>query len=158
MSWSTGALVSLPIFLPNVIWWLWPPREIQAAQSAPAGTREAWLARLESLARAAALTAPFFRPLVIGTAVDRVALVVMAAVWCVYAIGWMRYLASGRTVTALYAPMFGLPVPMAVAPAIYFAAASVVLHSPWLAAAAALLALTHIPLSLRRWQRLSRSK
>jgi hypothetical protein len=54
----------------------------------------------------------------------------------------------------LYAPLMGLPLPMAVSPIAYFLAASVFLNSGFLGAFAVVLAIGHIYVSQVELQRL----
>ncbi|MDL5353175.1 hypothetical protein [Microbacterium sp. zg-YB36] len=71
----------------------------------------------------------------------------LAALAAYYAL-WGRYLAGGRSGTALYRPLWGLPVPMAIFPVTVFLAASVWLSNGWLALSAVILAAGHIPAAL----------
>jgi hypothetical protein len=57
---------------------------------------------------------------------------------------------GGRHLALLYAPLWGLPVPMAVAPVAAFSMGALVLHSVPLGIAALVLGVSHVPLSLQR--------
>lgn len=61
-----------------------------------------------------------------------------------YYSGWIRYFAKGRRYPLLFAPLLGIPLPMAVGPVTYFLAASFFLRSPALCGAAVLLGIGHI--------------
>ena len=60
----------------------------------------------------------------------------MALSLALYYAGWARYFASGRRRAVLYRPLLGIPIPLAVSPVVYFAAASTLLDSIPLAVAA----------------------
>lgn len=61
---------------------------------------------------------------------------------------WVRYVATGRRIEALYASLGPIPVPMALFPVAAFLCAAGWLGSWWIALAATILAIGHIPLSL----------
>lgn len=75
-------------------------------------------------------------------------LVLVAAAVAAYWALWGRYLTSGRTVAALYGPLWRVPVPMAILPVVAFAASAAWLSNGWIALAAAVLAAGHIPASV----------
>ncbi|MBI4886266.1 MAG: hypothetical protein HY824_04180 [Acidobacteria bacterium] len=108
---------------------------------------------IEQVARLGVFSVPFFYTFAPLHPIEGTALIVLVAALGVYYLCWFRYFARGRGSRLLYQPLWGVPVPMAVSPVIYFAAASVVLHAIWLAAATVLLSLSHIPLSYREARR-----
>ena len=61
---------------------------------------------------------------------------------------WGRYVLKGRDVADLYAPIAGVPVPMALLPVGVFLAAAFWLADPWVALGACVLAVGHVPVSL----------
>jgi len=61
---------------------------------------------------------------------------------------WGRYLRRGRSGPALYAPLWRIPVPMAILPVAVFLASAAWLGNAWLAGAAVMLAAGHIPAAL----------
>lgn len=61
---------------------------------------------------------------------------------------WIRYLAGGRRLAFLYAPVWHVPVPMAILPVAVFLCAAAWLGNAWIAGSAALLAAGHIPVAL----------
>jgi hypothetical protein len=150
-----GALISVAALIPNVVWAVLPPSDLPAPGQIVAARQPRALVWIEQVARVGVFTAPFFysaRPL---NLIERTASVVLLAALGVYYLCWFRYFAGGRCVWLLYQPLWGVPVPMAVTPVVYFAAASVVLHATSLAAAAVALSLSHIPLSFREARRLT---
>lgn len=140
-----GTALSLVILLPNLLLLFWPPRhplpDIQTHWA---------LTGLERAGQALCLVLP-------ALTATRSALdgwfVAAAAFVGVYYLLWVRYLATGREVGALYRPLGPIPVPMAVFPVLAFAAGAGWLGSWPLACGTAILALGHVPLA---W-RLSRS-
>ena len=69
-----------------------------------------------------------------------------------YYAGWLRYLRQGRSFALLFQPLLHIPMPMAVAPIVYFCAASIALHSGWLLLATVLLTIGHLYVSNLSWQ------
>ena len=80
----------------------------------------------------------------------------MAVALALYYGGWLRFFAGGRAYALYFASMLGLPIPMAIAPIVYFLAAGALLRSPLLAAAAFVLAVGHIPITAGEKRRLER--
>ncbi len=62
---------------------------------------------------------------------------------------WGRY-ARLRTPAALFGPVRGIPVPMAILPVAAFLSCAMLLSNPWITVAAVVLASGHIPVSLLR--------
>lgn len=98
-----------------------------------------WLSRLRPLIftlleRAGQITC-LMMPILFGRLISAqtlgVSAVLMALCLLVYYGGWVRYFRSGRAFTALFKPWLGIPVPMAVFPALYFLLLGVWLQS-WL--------------------------
>lgn len=58
---------------------------------------------------------------------------------------WGRYLVTGRAGAALYRPLWRVPVPMAVVPVLVFLGTAAWLGNGWIAAAAAIFAIGHVP-------------
>lgn len=134
-------LVSLVVLAPNLLLLPFPPREGLPTVHVPA-----ILTVLERAGQALCLVVPAITapgPVVWGWSV------VVTAAAAGYLGLWARYLATGRRVRALYSPVAGVPVPLAIAPVIVFLATAAWLSNPWVAAAAVILAAGHIPASLR---------
>lgn len=147
-----GGLITLAVLLPNLLILLFPPREVPP-QSAQQDNRYRVMKIVERLGQAGTFLIPFFYPLppLRESSVD--ALAVMALALLFYYSGWVRYLSKGHRFVLLYAPFLTVPLPMAVAPIIYFAAAAVFLGSWPLAGAALVLAVGHIYISDQAWKR-----
>jgi hypothetical protein len=147
-----GGIVTLAILLPNILFLLLPPREAPA-EHREKDSRFGKIEIIERIGQAGVFLIPFFYPLpaLRETSVD--ALAVMVLVLLFYYSGWVRYATKGHRFLLLYAPFLGVPLPMAISPIVYFAAAAVFLGSWPLAAATVLLAAGHIPVSYAAWNR-----
>lgn len=132
-----------------------PPSDLPATRKVVAADRPRTLAWIEQVARISVFAVPLFYSVRPPNLIEGTASVVLLAALGVYYLCWFRYFTRGRCAWLLYQPLWGVPVPMAVTPVIYFAAASVVVHSTWLAAATLALSLSHIPLSRREARRLT---
>ncbi len=148
-----GGLISVAALIPNIVWAFLPPSDVQGPGKEGAAEPSRALALIEQVARLAVVGVPFLSTVAPLQPIERAALIVSLGALGVYYFCWFRYFARGRRIQLLYQPLWGVPVPMAVSPVVYFAAASVVLHSIWLAAATVLLSLSHIPLSYREARR-----
>lgn len=60
---------------------------------------------------------------------------------------WARYLSTGRDGVTLYRPWWVVPVPMAILPVVVYLSTAAWLSNPWIALAALVLAVGHIPAS-----------
>jgi hypothetical protein len=153
-----GGVLSLAVLLPNVVWMLLPPLDApKASNDVSRAWRRQALEWLEGASRGLVFAIPIFCDIDLRGPGETIATVVLGVALAFYYAAWVRYFTGGRQMRALYAPLLGVPVPLAVAPAVYFGAASVLLHSAPLAVAALALAVSHIPLSRHRARRLSRS-
>lgn len=135
-----GAAVSLMILAPNAILLVFRPVDT------PPPTRPPRLLMwIERAGQALCLVVPALTGHQPGGPWWSVPLFACAAVY----IGlWGRYVATGRRIAALYAPLGPIPVPMALFPVAAFLCAAGWLGSWWIALAATILAIGHIPLSL----------
>lgn len=135
-----GLAVALAILLPNLLLIWFPPAEPWPAVRVP------WLlTAFERAGQALCLVVPAITvpgPLVWWW------LVAVAAAIAGYYGSWVRYLVRGRSPRALYGPIGPVPVPMAILPVAAFLTAAAWLSNPWLAAAAVVLGVGHIPASV----------
>lgn len=145
----TGGLVSILILVPNLLWMLFPPLDPPQGGTSSSTLAYKLLEVMEWVGRIGVFVIPFFYRLEITSTVQVAALAVMALALLVYYAGWVRYFSRNRQYALLFQPMFGLPVPLAVSPTVYFAAASVLFGSWYLALATAVLGVAHLTISLR---------
>ena len=146
-----GWLVPIPIALPNLAWVLFPARSAPAPSVPESPAFPRVLVVIEALGRVAVFVIPFFLHVFVRGALEALVLVVAAVALIVYWLGWLRYFTRGRLPSLLLAPLGGLPVPLAVAPVVYFLAFSLLARSPLFAAVSAAFGLAHVSLSMKRW-------
>lgn len=152
-----GWAVLLPILLPNLLLVVLParPGEPAGASIGPDGLRrtsrgDVILGAVENVTRIAVLVPALFLRLTIASprawAWSAVAALAVAA----YYGAWARFFVRGRGPWLLYRSLGRLPVPLAVAPVVYFAAAAGVARSSLYAAVVIAFGCAHIRMSLRR--------
>lgn len=144
-------LFSLLILLPNLLMIRWNPVNMPNSSEV---SEPPLLVAAERVGQPAVLLIPVFHALQIHTPIEMTALGVMLAALLVYYAGWLRFYRNGRDYRRLFAPLLGIPVPMAVAPVVYFILLAVLLHSPYQLLAAGVFAVGHLPISWRTRQRL----
>ncbi|MHA1935828.1 MAG: hypothetical protein ACW97A_11145 [Candidatus Thorarchaeota archaeon] len=116
-----GILIVAAILIPNFLWMAFPPTTVSKHEE-------------------------FFEPEINGV-FEVVALMMMVLSLVIYYGGWTRYFIRGREYELLFQSLWKIPLPMAVAPIIYFFGAVVILHSLVLLVAVILLALGHLYIS-----------
>lgn len=135
-----GLIVSTLVLAPNLLLLWFPPRGQNVVARVPR-LREG----IERAGQALCLVVPAITlpgPIVWWWLLPGVvALATYCALWC-------RYLAAGREQALLYAALWRIPVPMAVMPVVVFLCAAAWLSNPWIAIAAVVLAVGHIPVAL----------
>lgn len=136
-----GLAVSVAVLLPNLLLVVFPPRPSLPTLHVPAALRWAERAGQALCLTLPALTAP-------GAITPGWAAPTGAAVFGYWML-WMRYLRR-RSPASLFGDLRGVPVPMALLPVSAFLSCALLLGNPWIAAAAALLAIGHIPASMLR--------
>lgn len=136
---ALGLTVGLAVLAPNLLLLVFPPRTPLPAAQVPAP-----LAWIERTGQALCLVVP--AATLPGELVGWWAVPTFAALAGYYAL-WARYLLTGRNGVALYLPWWAIPVPMALLPVMVFLCTSAWLSNPWIALAAAVLAVGHIPAS-----------
>lgn len=144
-------LFSLLILLPNLLLIRWKPVNMPNSSEV---SEPPLLVAAERVGQPAVLLIPVFHALQVRTPIEMTALGVMLAALLVYYAGWLRFYRNGRDYRRLFAPLLGIPVPMAVAPVVYFILLAVLLHSPYQLLAAGVFAVGHLPISWRTRQRL----
>lgn len=136
--------IPLLILLPNLLFLCFPP------QNMPRETKSSSiLSAAEGIGRAGTLAGPLFFPVKIHSGYEVASLIVMLACLGAYYAGWAGYFTGKREYRLLFRPLFGIPVPMAVGPALYFLLSSVILHSFIMALLGVIFAVSHVWNSLR---------
>jgi hypothetical protein len=144
-----GGIISLFVFIRNLLAVFYPP--ISRLVNDPeriSGYIQVMIV-FERIGQIGSFAIPFFYRLKSSSILDVAMLTIMICALVIYYAGWMRYLVQGRNEGLFYKSMFGIPLPMAVMPVIYFFSASVLLGSVWLMMCAILLGVGHITVS---WQ------
>jgi hypothetical protein len=139
-----GGIITLVILLPNLLAVFFPPTTKLADDLQPNETRLRVMTVIERIGQVGSFTIPFFYRLTLGSTTQAVALAIMIGALVLYYAGWIRYLVLGRAEELFYRSLFGIPLPMAVMPVIYYLSASVLLGSAWLMLAAVMLGVGHI--------------
>ena len=117
-------------------------------------SRVRWVQPVEWVGRAAVFIIPVFYRFGLGTAASMLAGEVMLVALAFYYTGWARYFTRGRTPELLYMPLFGMPLPLAVSPVVYFLAASAPMRSVPLAVAAVVFGVAHVAISRFEFERI----
>lgn len=143
-------VIPIVIFLPNFMFFAYPPRNMPAET----GIQENWIYQMtEGIGRIGVLAAPIFSPIHIGNRTEIMATIGMIIFLALYYVGWVRYFIGNREFKLLFTPMMGIPVPLALSPILYFLCASIVLHSIFLLICSVILAIGHIPLSVKTYHK-----
>ena len=152
-----GWLIPLSVLLSSVLMVRFPPTE----RPEDASGVNRWLEALERIEQAGVFVILCLYRIRVQDAMAVVSLVAMTlALVCSY-LGWLRYMQRGQRYALLFAPLWGIPLPMAVMSLIYSGATAALLRSWPLAAAAAVFAIGHLAVrerdrrrttSLARWE------
>lgn len=120
-----GFIIALLVLLPNLILIVFPPRN----PPNPLASTPPFFTILE---RAGQITC-FMLPILFGRRLAEQpigpATVLMAICLLVYYFCWIRFYSGGREFAVLFAPLMGIPIPMAVFPVIYFMLLGILLQS-----------------------------
>jgi hypothetical protein len=127
----SGALVPVLVMLPNIAWMLLPKADEGDATAVPF-----ILTAVENVSRAVALTLPFFYSIERNRRCSMPVMIGMALALAVYYACWIRYFLGGSSPELLAAPFLGIPLPMAVAPAVFLVLSSYLMGSRMFTASA----------------------
>lgn len=142
----SGWWITFAVLAPNALVAFLPPRAVPSRVSRGKHFRTFEL--LERFGQAGC----FITPLLLGSrplSSAPGAFTVMAFILALYYGLWLRYAVSGRRYATLFEPFLGIPVPMAVAPVLYFAASAVAFGSVPLFLASLVLAVGHLYVSVQ---------
>jgi hypothetical protein len=137
-------LITPLLLLPNVLWTLFRPRREPASEAerrAPS-TADRAIALVEGVSRLLVLVLPFTCTAAAADPRPWVATITVA--FGLYDTGWIRYFAGGRRRALLFAPLLGIPLPLAVAPVVMLLGAAALFRSWPLALSAAAFGAAHI--------------
>lgn len=144
-------IVPVAVFLPTLLFFVFPPRNILAPsqmKSNPIYSLAEWIGRL------GVCVLPIFLSIHIDKPHEVLALIGMIVCLLFYYSGWIRFFVRNREFAFLFSPMYGVPIPLAISPILYFLCASVILHSFIYLLSGLILAVGHIPASLNIYRQL----
>lgn len=142
-----GFIVPIAVALPNILFMIFPPTSMPSANTDTKCHFHTLMEVMEKIGQIGSFALPFFYRFHLQRTWDLIGLSVMIACLGFYYLGWARYFSKGRQFALLYNPMLGIPLPMAISPVLCFLAASIILHSPYLAGTAIVLGVGHIYIS-----------
>lgn len=122
-----GFIIPILVLLPNLIFIFFQPRDIPKSLPSPPPV----FTLLERAGQVACFTLPIVFGRLIAAQPPGLPAIGMALCLLIYYGCWVRYYSSGQTFSVLFKPLLGIPVPMAVFPALYFLLLGAWVHS-WL--------------------------
>lgn len=138
-----GILVILLLLLPNVIYLIFPPKNIPENLSSVKGV----FSVLEQTGRITC----FILPIIFGKMISQQEIsylvILMGLCLLIYYICWTSYFVNGRAFYYLFKPLGIIPIPMAVFPLLYLILLGVWLESPVFLISALLFSIGHIAVS-----------
>lgn len=137
-------MIPILVLIPNLIFFRFQPKKVPAKT---AGKSNPLLQIAEVLGRIGVFLLPLLSIIHIEKSYEVIALIVMLISILVYYTGWVRYFRSDREYKWLFAPMLGIPVPLAIGPVTYFLSSSVILHSPYMFVCSLIFGFCHITIS-----------
>ncbi len=136
----TGLIIVLVILAPNLFMMILPPRNVPKNMKSAGAV----LTIVERLGQIGCFVLPVISRDAFNARGFDAWLALMALCIAAYWALWIRYAVKGREFRLLFAPLWLIPVPMAVFPVLAFASAALWARSPWLGIASATLAIGHI--------------
>jgi hypothetical protein len=144
--------ITLIVLLPNLLYLRFPPKHVSSDSDRPKG----WVGIiiLEKIGQIAAFTLVLFWKFSINGIVEVFVFCTMIFCAVIYYICWFRYIKKGQSFKLLYDQFLGVPIPLAIAPVIYFLCAGILLHSWIYIACVLILAVGHVFESLACYKHL----
>jgi hypothetical protein len=139
-------IIPIAVLLPNFLFFVIQPRnspENEHNQINPI------FKIAEGVGRLGVFVLPIFSASHMDRKYEVLALIGMLVFLVFYYSCWIRYFIGNREYLLLFSPILGVPVPLAISPILYFCCASVILHSPLMFLSSLILAVGHIPASLK---------
>lgn len=150
---NNGWILTALLLLPNALYLLLTPSDVPPETDGRRLFKVQVLETIEKLGQIGSFALPLFCAFRFDSAIDVVSFALFCGLMAFYYAGWIRYAAGGRPFRLLFAPMIGVPIPMAVAPVLAIFCASINFHFWPLTVAAVILGVGHIPVSWMEWQR-----
>ncbi len=145
---GVSLIIPALIMVPNLLLLIRPPVD---AASFDFGAKPRLLAFLEMAGRFGVCIIPLFYPVSVQGTLGFFCLGGMLTFLGLSYAGWGRFWRNGRSLVLLYWPLWGVTVPLAVAPALYFILSATLLGSMPMFLAALLFALGHVTICFRRY-------
>jgi hypothetical protein len=136
---KSGALITALVMLPNLMWVLLPHTNPGENSPVPAALNFA-----ENVGRIGILVIPFFYSITLGKRFSTPVLFIAGLALALYYGAWIRYFAGGRTAALMGIPMLGIPLPLAITPAVFLIFSAYILGSWPMLAASVWFGVTHI--------------
>ncbi|QOX62396.1 hypothetical protein FRZ06_02990 [Anoxybacterium hadale] len=139
-----GLIISILAVLPNLMFVVFPPNNL------PKGNIEKphmLFQLLEKLGQGGIMAIPLLFGLSFSGVTGKIALVGMIITLCFYYYCWFRYFKCGNDFRLLFTPIFGIPIPMAFSPIMYFAFTALAMRSLTMTIAVLSFALGHLVVS-----------
>jgi membrane protein implicated in regulation of membrane protease activity len=146
-----GVFITLAVLAPNVLMLTNPPQGVPPKAQVSKKGAFRWFELAERIGQVGVFIIPLGYALAPAAPWQWASVAVMVAALAFYYACWIRYARKRFRFRWLFEPMLGVPVPMAAAPVVYFAAASLALWSWPLAAASAIFAVGHLYVSWFTW-------
>lgn len=151
-----GWVLSLAALGPNVILFVVPATKVPAPLPAGSAPRLRYILPVERLGQAGAFLIALVATAEVNSPAQWAAVAVMALSLLLYYGTIERYLVRARAYASLFEPLLGIPLPMVVAPTVYFLALSALLPSWPLAACALMFGIGHAYTGRLGLQRIAR--
>jgi hypothetical protein len=147
-----GIAISAAVAAPNLLLLTATPTDLPLKRQVARGGAYHRMELVERVGQIATFAVPLWFKFDLSGWLNWTMFVVMGVSLAFYYAGWIRFVRSGSRYREMFAPMLDVPIPMALAPITYFAAAAVGMRSWQLGVALALMALGHVYVSWSTWQ------
>ena len=138
-----GILIPFLILIPNILWMIFPTTDSGEVKKEPI-----LLTIIENIGRIATLIIPVFYSINWQKKISVPVLVMMGITLMIYYVAWGRFFLNGRTSDYLSKPLFGIPLPLALAPILFFMLSAYILDSWWMFIASLIFGVAHIWISV----------
>jgi hypothetical protein len=138
-----GLLVIILLLLPNIIYFIFPPKKIPENLRPIQGV----FSLLEKMGRIICFVLPIIFGKMISLQKLSYVVILMGLCLFIYYICWTFYFVNGREYYYLFKPLGMIPIPMAIFPLLYFILLGVWLESPVFLISVLLFSIGHIAVS-----------
>ncbi len=139
---KSGIIIPILILIPNFVWMVLPKVKSTTSQNEPLV-----LTIAENVGRFAALLIPLFFSIHWHKKYSLPVLILMGIALLIYYIAWGRYFLKESDPAWMSKPLFGIPLPLATSPILFFILSSYILDSWWMFCASLVFGIAHIWIS-----------